>query len=584
MIRSVAQAAAVYVLLSLLTMGHLFRHMADRSFAWFDGSILFYRMHWLGEVFWTGRGSVWRMPSILSPEGMPLLLTSNGLGREWFFAVLGRPLDPQIVGNLFALTVPFTVAMATFLCLRRLLRGGFLPALAGGWFAGMNSFFIEHFVHSWLCAFEPLVAFLVMLLLLLRGCTSRRILVTGFCAGATAWFCSQSIVYLVLIALVFAAWMLFKRKIVTAALLVPIGAIGGLIALPLLLQLWVAFDGDLAAMAGDSANHAIYLWRTKPLNWLAPPDSNSVLAPLRDPFGNLLPAPHQEAYLGWVVLPLAVLGIFSRRRGSGFLAALALLSLILSGGAVLSLGNEPTAEAPAFGPTWIPGPFLWMADWPIFHTLRTPARFVAVTHLALAVLGAFGVLRLLRWGPVRRFRVPVVAALLMLHSADRNLWSFEPFPRIESRFWSEVAAEPGGFAVLDLPYERGVDHYMHYGAYHRKGVIWGFGGRLPEARLQDRERDLRWALLGTGLPETWPTDHDRFARSLVRYRVRYLVLHEAHLKWNDQMRGTRAELIRLIEDPATWRDQPHIAPPRLAWQDQFLRVYRIEPARGAPAP
>ena len=581
--RQAALAAAVYVALAVVAalpgVGWVFR----RPLLWFEGSDMYHRIWWFRQVLAGERPSMWHLSDLLPPHGVPLMMTSNGVGKEWLFAVLGWWLDPTVAGNLLMVTTPATVALAGFLVLRRLLHGAFLPALFGGWLCGWSGFGTEHLVHPWLSSVEGLVIFLGALVLMRHRVTPLRVAVAGAGAALAAWFSIQSIVYLLTISLVYTADRAWRRDWRGIAALFAAGGIAVLACLPLLWQTWRTYGGDFSAMGGETPLEAMFLWRGNLAQMVLPWEHAWPLGGLSAWVAeHTTHRPAQEGYLGWIVIPLALLGAWTRHRGTGFLAVMAVVGLLLSFGPVISLYHEPNSTAPLLGPTWIPGPFYLLKDLPVFGSQRTPARFIVIANLAMGLLAGYGMLRAMRWRRLRGGegnwkRPAVLAALLLLHTADRAVWPFHAVPRLHSSFHQEIAQEPGDFAVLDIPYGRGMTNYMYLSIYHEKKTIWGYGARMPMERIRQMEEDFRFPLVATAGPETWPTDYGRFAESLVRHNVRYILLHEHHLNYNEGIQELRGMLIDIIEDPATWENQTHVEPPVFAYSDRTVRAYRVLP-------
>jgi len=216
--------------------------------------------------------------------------------------------------------------------------------------------------------------------------------------------------------------------------------------------------------------------------------------------------------------------------------------------------------------------------------LRTPERYDLVAQICLGLLSGFGFLRIMRLGWLRGralLQSLALSGIFALHIIDMNLPN-DFAPSQYSPFWEEIAEEPGDFAVLDLPYSRGAHQYMHYGAYHEKGVIWGFASRMPLEELEAAEQALRFPLIATGGPETWPSDYPRFAQGLIDYNVRYLIVHKKHLNIDiasaqPEFRQMGEQAVAIIEDPETWENQTLIEPPQLVHDGQTIRAYRITP-------
>lgn len=600
----VAVAVCLYVLFVTIGFFPDSLRLFQRWPAWFEDPSNCYRIWWFSQIIYGGQeGTIWFMPDILWPYGIRTVQASNGLLKELIAALLGGGLAPWLAGNIIVLSTPVTVGLCAFLALRRLLHGAFLPSLAGGWMTAWAGYFTGGHVYPWVASTEGLIIFLLGLLLLRRKATWRRAALTGVAAGAAVWLNAQMLVYIAGIGLVFLVDRAIKRDGRGIGMFFAAGGIGFLLALPLLLQIWFGYGGDLQAMAGKTAAEDYYIFSNRLLTPFTPPEFHPHYRPdvqrevlLPNMFGLLtmwvneklmLPLhTDRSSYLGWITLALALIGWRSKRNGTGFLAVCALFFLLLSYGPIITLhgmdSNEPAQTSR--GPLWfILGPFAFLRDLPIFSSMRTPMRLILVTQVCLGLLAGFGILRILtipflrarRW-----LRSGAVAIIIGLHFFDMNTGTVL-FPPQYTTFWEKMAADEEDYTVLDIPYARGAHQYMHYAAYHQKRIPWGFGSRVPSEKLGQLERDLYWAMVASGLPHTWPHDHDRFAQHLLLYNVRYLVLHEMHLNYNYQAMQMRGLLIDWIESPRTWSWQPFIETPRLVHRDEVARIYEVVPREGA---
>ena len=170
---------------------------------------------------------------------------------------------------------------------------------------------------------------------------------------------------------------------------------------------------------------------------------------------------------------------------------------------------------------------------PLFTFLRAPSRFGVVVSLALAILAAFAVRRLLEIVPKRAAWAAVglaVAGLVELNAL--------PFP------WERALSVPSGYAVLarmpkaplaEFPFygERVAfplhAQYMVLSAAHWMPLVNGYSDHIP--------RDFREAAV---VLDSFPSN-DAFI-VLKRYRVRYIGVH-----WD--MFGPRADEIRTRLEP-----------------------------------
>ena len=573
-------AFLVYTLLTFIAYFPGILHFFDAPLAWFEGAGIYYRIWWYNEVVRGNGGSIWFLPNILPPRGIPTMLQSNGIGRELLFAFFGGHRAPQLIGNLFDVSIPLTVALTAFGVLRRLLRGAFLPALVGGWFCGWCGSVVTHIATPWMSSSEGLVVFLGCLLLMRRGRHLGKLaLLAGIASAVAAWFQIQLLTHVVVISGVFVVDRAIRKDWRAIAWLCASGAIGALLSAPLLYQTWKAFGGDIAHMGGDDPLGDMYQYRNTVAEVFLSPTTGRITgwitALLRD--AKIETQPLFTAYLGMIALMLAIIGVRSRKQGTGFLAAVVITCALMSFGPIISLNWSGRPDGPLFGRTWIPGPFYLLKDLPVMSSMRTPGRFMLGAQVSLALLAGYGVLHLLRNKRLRRFAVPTAVALIALHMADVNKWPTKFSAPQYSEFWEQIAREPGDFAVLDVPYVRGMDHYMHYGAYHHKTVLWGYGGRVPADWYQPLENDLKFALVTTDFPDRWPKDIDRFAANLLKYKVKYIILHEVHLNLDPQSAVIGQQFTNYMNDPKTWEGQTAIAPPQEVYHDQILRAWEVVP-------
>lgn len=222
---------------------------------------------------------------------------------------------------------------------------------------------------------------------------------------------------------------------------------------------------------------------------------------------------------GLVLVPLALLGVLvgdcPRSLRIGLLAS-ALL------GALLALGPQ--------GYVSIPNVYLFLMEWlPGFSAMRSPARFLFVSRIAMALLAGVGLSVLLGPMGARARGVVVLCASLIL------AWAAGPAPleltgplrspyTIGAHRWIGQQGEPG--AVLDLPVptrpgqRAGETGRAMLGSIeHWQPLINGYSGSAPSShwllmtlasRLPDptafealcRHTNLRWIVTHFGLMDT----------------------------------------------------------------------------------
>jgi hypothetical protein len=163
----------------------------------------------------------------------------------------------------------------------------------------------------------------------------------------------------------------------------------------------------------------------------------------------------QHLTLGWVGAALALAGLWAgRRRSLTWFWALSVLTFFL-----LTLGPSLRIAGNDLG---IPLPFRLLQEMPFFKGNRYPSRFSVMLLVSVAPLVAMGAHALLlrlaaRWqtkhdGAGVARRVSATAVLLAGLLVFENLSA--PLPTADMRvpgIYDRIKAEPGEFAVLDLP-------------------------------------------------------------------------------------------------------------------------------------
>ena len=197
-------------------------------------------------------------------------------------------------------------------------------------------------------------------------------------------------------------------------------------------------------------------------------------------------------FLGWAGLALAAVGVLAyRRRLAAWITSLAVF-VTFALGPLLQINGRSAFDLDGLTVN-VPLPFILLHYLPLVKANRVPNRFSVVLMLALAVLAAFGALWLLgkaaRQGRAGKWLVAgggTLLALLVL----LDHWSV-PLPLTDARLpaaYEQIAAEPGDFAILQLPLGwrnsfgvQGAENTrtQYYQAYHRKRLLSGNISRNP---------------------------------------------------------------------------------------------------------
>ncbi len=307
-------------------------------------------------------------------------------------------------------------------------------------------------------------------------------------------------------------------------------------------------------------------------------------------------------FVGIVTLALAlVAGLTARWSKSGLAAwqalagwiGLALLSALLSLGPLLQINGQWRFNLDNLLPEGVtfPLPFALLHYLPFINANRTPNRFSIPLMLALAVLAAVGSqhlrTRLAGWRPGR----PLIAGLSGVLAAavlfEHLAW---PLPLTDTRppaVYSQLAQEPGPFAVLSLPLgwrngfrvfgseDTRVQWYQHL---HGQPIIGGNAVRNPPFKFDYFERlPLFQALTGlemyrTPAPALDQAARDQAAALMSLLNVRYLVVNPpvpGRYPYVDTWQATRDYALQVLP-----------VDPQPIFEADGVQVYRVQ----APPP
>jgi hypothetical protein len=249
--------------------------------------------------------------------------------------------------------------------------------------------------------------------------------------------------------------------------------------------------------------------------------------PLKNPSERVL-------FLGYSVLAVAAVGLWRLRKNRHvrFWGFTALLIWVLSLGPELQvMGKSHFTQFEVS----VSLPYLILFKLPLFSIMRTPARLTVLVMLALAVLVALALANLLpaldrgrAIGNRRRWRTQYAAAIII---AVLILFEFlsAPFPMVPPGWnipiYTQIAGEPGRFALLELPL-RPFGDYMAYQTIHGKPIIGGYLSRQPPYPLEEQNATIRYLLDTT--PAADPLRDEvkdgKGVKSLQELGVKYVII------------------------------------------------------------
>ncbi|MBC8448097.1 MAG: hypothetical protein H8D78_10120 [Chloroflexi bacterium] len=252
-----------------------------------------------------------------------------------------------------------------------------------------------------------------------------------------------------------------------------------------------------------------------------------------------------------------------------------LLFFILSLGPVLHIGGR-TALLPGGGEIPLPYALLHRLV-PFLNISRSVSRFDVMVMLSLGVLAAFGLARVMGWGlphaPSSHTPTPPhpwFGKLIALLSATLIIFEFLPAPYPMSPpdtpdWYRTLAAEPGDFAVLNLPMNWDRPGYLLYQTVHRKLLTAAYISRDDPRTLVQRAPVLQ-AFRHLG-PDVIAHDLAAVAPSVFQYLdVRYVVLDGYKMPPGGRERQLTTQLAQEI-----FGAQPPM------YADERLTVYRVQP-------
>ncbi len=232
---------------------------------------------------------------------------------------------------------------------------------------------------------------------------------------------------------------------------------------------------------------------------------------------------NKTGYLGAVTMVLALLAL--RTRASRLWWATALLFALLSLGPRLQLAGQVTS---------IPLPAALLYRLPLVDISRYPMRFVSMTMLALAVLGALGSQEVAGWlaargNAVRHVRPLAVWALLGAIVLDNATLPMPLMPVYIPPLYAALARDTDRYGIFEAPLTyRTSAAYLLYQTVHTKPIIGGYTSRTQLYPVLDEIPLLQAFARAQPSVDIIAQPPEAIAASVLSYfNIRYLVLHGA---------------------------------------------------------
>ncbi len=252
--------------------------------------------------------------------------------------------------------------------------------------------------------------------------------------------------------------------------------------------------------AQQNATAIDVLWSTPVLSYFMPSGYNNLFSSISNSYFSIFAAGPSErvAYVGYVALALAILGLFSHvgeRKDKLLWSSIVLVSAILALGPYVQI----TASA-----TSIPGLFYVYTFIPIFNLIREPGRFNLFVSMGMAILAAFGSISVLDFARKRYTDenkvmavCGILALLIVLETAGipvgatfiNNSFVTPQIPKA----YGEISKIPGNYSMLFLPtlpdYTQSMPMLyqgmeMYYQTIFKKPMINGYATRSNSTQAQ----------------------------------------------------------------------------------------------------
>jgi hypothetical protein len=549
-----------YVVLTLVMTwplaGQLGMHLPGRGD---DLLVRYWNRWWIKRVLTQG-GDLFYTDMIFYPTGVNLLYHNIA----WANIALWLPLQSLIGGivafNLIYLLNLFLCAVGMYVLARHLTL-----STAAAFVAGLVYAFFPYRLfeidHSNLIAVQWLPLFLLYLMRVVREeCKFRHATLAALFLALTGYTRWQLLVFVAIVAGLYVVYSLvFERRRWNWRVVLALGMMG-IISLALMTpalyplvraQLTRQHPEDLFVPSLISKQTDLLAYVVVPHNHL-----------LDGLFDGLLYADsytrawYSNAYLGYFVILLVILGVCRTRRMRWFWVGLGLVAWLLAMGPSVRF-NKQIYESLSL-------PYVLVKDFLPVKIMREERRFNILLALPVAAMAAYGVVFLQDWARrhnvAPRYKSILFAALVLLLCLDYLQIPVQTFDTEISPFYQSLAREPGRFALLNLPTGRDRSPFlMLCQTTHGKPIVEGSIARPPrEARAFVEDNPFLLYLRDTRKMNPDLPDVSRQLGILAEAGVRYVILNEQYaFPW----------------DKENWHAYLAFRP---FYEDEFIEVYHTD--------
>jgi len=263
------------------------------------------------------------------------------------------------------------------------------------------------------------------------------------------------------------------------------------------------------------------------LGFLVPPSSNILVerVPVLSALvARITPEMADTAYLGFVPVLLASIGVWRVKGRARLWMVLGLVGIVLALGPLLTVGGRQVEYSVAGHTGFVVLPGALLAELPFYSLVRAPYRFLEATVLSLAVLAGYGFSALSQAAGRRALYsvlgIAVVLAVCLEYAAHL------PFPVVDlpiPDFYEMVRRDGKEYGVLDVGTETLNHPGMYYQTVHGHPIVRGYIYRLPpEVKPYLRFVDQLVQ------PEPDIVSHANLVQILNQLNIGYVVLHKTY--------------------------------------------------------
>lgn len=513
---------------------------------------------WVKQSIMQGH-SPFHINLLFHPQGVSLAYQNVA----WLNIALWLPLQ-AIVGSGTAYSLIFIAVFAlngfSMYLLARELTDSLPAAFVGGLVYGFWPYALSHYGHPnmMVVCWIPLTL-LYLRRTLERGKTRDALLTALFLAltGLTRWQ------LLIMGGVVIGLYLLYRclgekacRTRRTLGLLALVGLVAGALMAPLAAP--VAMAHLTQPHPGDVFTYEQTRGQTDLLAYVLPSRNHPLWsdAALRI-YDNFVDNKVYVAFLGYTTIALALYGTVRNWKQARFWLLAAMVYIALALGPQLRVDGRLYPQ--------VPMPYRLVGDLSFIRLLRKPDRFNIFLGLPVGMLASLGVAALLRQRPFSRKPALLVAVVGVLILREYCLVPYPTVRPVTPAWYSQLAQEPGPFAVLDLPMQMQTfdKQYMFYQITHGKPLVEGHVSRPPREALAFMDSiPLLDQLRQHNAVDPTLIDISQQLRLLAGADIRYVILHK-RLASSEQL--------------AAWQDWLTFEP---RYEDTDLVVYSTDPRLG----